>query len=364
MSRVFRRVQYTDYLGELRAINDIYVEDIPNTPTPSPTPTLTLTPTPSSTMTPTPTETLIVTPTMTPTISLTPSNTPTMTSTPTPTATLPLGYSEAQTYLNRVIASGGTVDATSSGATFTLFNDLFTYGLYNNITAFYPMLGGTAASIKLTARPTPAGVALPTYNFDMNLFGGWSYSSSGMTGNGSDSYFNINNFGCDSTYGGTNPSDPCYTISISTDSSGSYCDFGLRNTDAFSSVVASTELWTTDGLTLSASCRDQRMTGTTSNSNSIGTYTLQWTGGTNPNILYKNGSSLSLGNRSSVTYCGGGLMTFGALRNEGFGGSTTYTNHSNRLYSFLVWSNNLTETEIINLQTTINNFLTTIGRPI
>ena len=72
MSKIFYRKQFSDYLGENRAILDIvngYVVD--PTPSPSQTPTTTPTPTPSSTITPTPTYT--PTPTPTPTPSATPS---------------------------------------------------------------------------------------------------------------------------------------------------------------------------------------------------------------------------------------------------------------------------------------------------
>ena len=117
MSKVFYRKQFSDYLGEQRAIDDIIAQFIPDggitptptpvPPTPTPTPTLTRTPTPTpsvtSTLTPTPTNTGTPTPTPTrtpapacditytelpsPTPSNTPTITPTNTSSPTPTLT-------------------------------------------------------------------------------------------------------------------------------------------------------------------------------------------------------------------------------------------------------------------------------------
>jgi len=83
MSKVFLRKKFSDYLGEQRAILDIYAENIPNpspTPTPSPQPV-------SPTRTPTPTPTPSITPTITPTASVTPTVTPTNTVTPTQTKT-------------------------------------------------------------------------------------------------------------------------------------------------------------------------------------------------------------------------------------------------------------------------------------
>ena len=86
MSKVFKRVQYSDYLGENRAILDIYssfISDVSPSPTPSITPTQT--PTPSITPSNTPSNTPSVTPTTTP--SNTPSNTPSSTPPATPTNT-------------------------------------------------------------------------------------------------------------------------------------------------------------------------------------------------------------------------------------------------------------------------------------
>ena len=93
MAKVFYRKQFSDYLGENRAINDIVVayEPAPSpTPlpiTPTPTPTKTSTPTPTPSITPTLTSSPTTTPTNTPTASITPTLTRTPTATPTPTLT-------------------------------------------------------------------------------------------------------------------------------------------------------------------------------------------------------------------------------------------------------------------------------------
>lgn len=69
MSKVFYRKKFSEYLGEQRALLDIYADFIPNpSPTPSPTPTPSVTPSP----TPTPS----ITPTLTPTPSITPTISP------------------------------------------------------------------------------------------------------------------------------------------------------------------------------------------------------------------------------------------------------------------------------------------------
>lgn len=95
MGKIFTRKQFSNYLGEQRAILDVdtsFFADV--TPIPvTPTPTKTTTPTPTQTKTPTPTPTpstsvgitVTPTPTQTGTPTKTPTQTPTKTGTPTPT---------------------------------------------------------------------------------------------------------------------------------------------------------------------------------------------------------------------------------------------------------------------------------------
>jgi hypothetical protein len=135
---------------------------IPPTPTPTPTNTQTPTGTPNQTPTPNPT------------------------GTPTPTPTILPGTSEANSYLSAVVAAGGTLNSTISGATRTLFQSIWSNGFNNGMLYMYPFIGGTAGSNKFNALnpvDTNAGYRL-TFN------GGWTHSSSGATPNGVNAYAN------------------------------------------------------------------------------------------------------------------------------------------------------------------------------
>ena len=89
------------------------------------------------------------------------------------------GISEANAYLNAVVASGGTgITETVSAATRTLFVQLFANNLYSKIDIMYPCLGGVSASIAINAKRNTAN--------DITFSGGWTFSSSGATGNGSN----------------------------------------------------------------------------------------------------------------------------------------------------------------------------------
>ena len=170
-----------------------YKQDCPTaSPTPTntatPTPTATLTATPTETSTPTPSLSPTTTPTNTPTQTSTPTNTPTQTSTPTNTPSpSPSSFdADAATYLAAVLNAGGTLNSTMSAATNTLFTDLKSNSLYSKMTQFYPMLGGTASSIGIMGKRASGTT------YDISWFGSWSYSTSGATGNGSNTYATLN----------------------------------------------------------------------------------------------------------------------------------------------------------------------------
>lgn len=152
------------------------VPQLSATPVISPSPTPSITPTLTPTITPTPT--LTPTPSITP--SLTPTNTPTPSSTPAP----PFD-TDAAIYLNAVVAAGGTLDATISAATDTLFTSLKSNGLYSGMTLMYPLLGGNNANAQSINAVSPG-----TNNISWN--GGMTFDVSGATGNGTNGFGNTN----------------------------------------------------------------------------------------------------------------------------------------------------------------------------
>ncbi len=153
----------------------------PVSPTPTPTPTETPVLGCDFTYVLNPTPTPTVTATNTPTPSITPTLTPTNTVTPTPTVSPnPAFDPDAATYLAAVIAGGGSVDATMSAATDTLFTSLKSNGLYAGMQFMYPLLGANAGGTAINA------VNPGTYDITWNA--GMSYTISGATGNGTTGF--------------------------------------------------------------------------------------------------------------------------------------------------------------------------------
>ena len=82
------------------------------------------------------------------------------------------------------ISAAGITDLTQAAAINTLVNDLKTYGLWTKMKAFYPMVGGTAASHKFNLKdPRDLNAA-----YRLTFFGGLIHDSNGVLGNGTTGY--------------------------------------------------------------------------------------------------------------------------------------------------------------------------------
>lgn len=93
-----------------------------------------------------------------------------------------LSNTDAQNYALQVVAAGGYIDYTTATALDVLFGDLQNQGpsFYSVLEGFYPMLGLTSATQGINANGNTA--------YDLQFFGGWSFGSLGMRGNGFNTY--------------------------------------------------------------------------------------------------------------------------------------------------------------------------------
>jgi hypothetical protein len=371
MSKVFLRKQFSNYLGENRALDDIivrYIADIspsptptplPITPTPTPTPSITptstLTPTPS--ITPTNTGTPTQTPTNTQTPSITPSITPTKTTTPTPTLTPtntpsstppPAFDPDAAAYLSAVVSAGGAVSSPMSAATNNMFLALKSNGLYNNIIAMYPLMGGTQNSESIEAKGNTSK--------NITWINSWTFNSSGATGQvlvnpfgtrgntqlrpsvdwtGSDYpyilyYTNLN------TYAGTN--DPQYD-GAAVDGGGTW-DTIIRYGSSNTAYLR----WGTNAFM------------TTTNSDNTGCYVFR--SDATYRDIWKNGIRIVQDTSPNVSYPTNEIF----LGDINTANPSTGTQPSGKRYSMAIYGKNITEANAATLSTIINTFQTALGR--
>jgi hypothetical protein len=88
---------------------------------------------------------------------------------------------DAQAFFNRVTAAGGTLNNTEQLAINDLVLNMKTSGIWDSMKAIYPMVGASAAACSQN---------LKSSSFTGTFTSGWTFSSSGVTGNGTSAYMN------------------------------------------------------------------------------------------------------------------------------------------------------------------------------
>ena len=307
------------------------------TPTPTPTTTTTLTATPTQTQTPTNTST----PTQTSTNTPTPTQTSTGTPTPTPSASpVPSGTTEANAYLTEVVNAGGTVDATASAATVTLFTSLVSNNLWDKLTAFYPVLGGVQLSHAINGKN-------PGTN-DLVFSGGWTHNAFGMTANGTNGAANTN-----ISYQtlGVNSHISIYNR---TNNIQSGVDIGCQNSSGFGIFIQTrfTDIVSVVGCKGIVGISDSGARDFV-NTNATGFYIVSRNSPTNKQI-WKNGTLSSTENNAQGTI---NLNVFIGCYNSN-GSPTSYVN---REYCFVTLGSQV-NSDASTLSTIINTFQTSLGR--
>jgi len=89
--------------------------------------------------------------------------------------------SDATAFIARVYGAGGTLSTLECNAVNQLVISMKTTGVWNSTKAVYPMVGASAAACAQNLRSD---------SFTGTFTGGWAYSSTGVTGNGTNTYMN------------------------------------------------------------------------------------------------------------------------------------------------------------------------------
>jgi hypothetical protein len=316
-----------------QTIEGVYTIDIPSVPK---TCTLTVGTAPSPTPSPTPTSTVTPTPTVTPSVTVT----------PTPSPSIPSGDADATAYLADVVAAGGTTNATIDAAVDTLFVDLKAAGVYSKLFAMYPMVGSTSASHAINA-------TLDT-NHDISWFGGWTFNASGSTANATNAYGN--------TFFNPQVSASTSNFSYGWENNLSRTEVG----ESYHGSIFNTSPQEWMAVQLSSGRIDwgqasRGVFGSLTSNNQLGSWFITSKPGSSPKIVsyyvgetdsYTNGNPVS-GTIPAPDY----EMYMGAMNLNG----SSYGYNGLR-YSFWYLSTELTQTELQDMETAINDFQTSLGR--
>jgi hypothetical protein len=239
---------------------------------------------------------------------------------------------DAAAFFARVTAAGGTLSATEQTAVNTLVVQMKADGTWSPMKAIYPMVGASAAACAQN---------LKSSSFTGTFNGGWTFSSNGVQGNGTNTYFNTA-LNVQSNLSTTSAHFSFYSRTNSNESNYDMCASG-----DYAVIIYSNSFYvnlTSAGI----------YTATVGVANTLGFYIGARTNNTNVNG-YKNGTKI-INNATLVSNLVNDNVYLGAR-----GTASLFTN---RQYAFSSIGDGLTDTQASNFYTAVQAFQTTLSRQV
>lgn len=244
---------------------------------------------------------------------------------------------DAQAVITAIESTGVTLTATQKTACNTLVTDLKGYGIWSKLKAVYGFLGGTAGAHKWNWKnPADTDAA-----FRLVFFGGLTHSSAGITGNGTNGYFDtflndnttlqLNDVHA-SAYSSSNIARATDVLFSTVELANNAIFLNPRNsTDIFGSRLHNTNL------------------GNISNTNSTGFYAVNRISSASYSAI-KNNTATTINETST------------SKQNDKILGLVAGTIYSQRNISWMSIGDGLTTTEAANLYTAVQAYQTTLSR--
>lgn len=260
--------------------------------------------------------------------------------------------SDAAAFFSRVTAAGGSLTTTEKAAILQLVLDLKSYGIWNLMKAIYPMVGGGNAN--LAAAQAACEQNLVSSSFTGSFSSGWTFSSTGVTPNGTSAFMNTN----------FNPVSQSslqnsffMSVYIRTNSNiGNPYDIGNAENVNFGTKFTGIITRYNSSLRYISVC-DPYST-SNSESDSRGFYA-GGTNGSSTQILYKNGTNVLSGTSSQQGFANNTIWL--AAANNLAGAFNSYSNKEN---AFATIGDGLSSTDASNFYTAVQAFQTTLSRQV
>jgi hypothetical protein len=246
---------------------------------------------------------------------------------------------DAQAFFDRVTTAGGSLSATEKTAVNKLVLDLKGYSIWTKMKAIYPMVGASAAACAQN---------LKSSSFTGTFSSGWTFASTGVTGNGTSTYFDSN------LQVSTNLSETSTTLAIysRTNNVVSAWDIGCRNF-GYNNPMGILGNFTN---TTYAVWNDYNAT--TSGVNTAASFIL--TKNSSTVKLFRNSSSVITGTKTLAVLPTAKILV-GAAQDAS---ANQYGSFSNRQYAYASIGDGLNDSEAGNLYTAIQAFQTTLARQV
>ena len=252
---------------------------------------------------------------------------------------------DAQAFFDRVTAAGGTLTTTEKNATNQLVLDMKSASIWTSMKAIYPMVGASAAACAQN---------LKSSSFTGTFTSGWTFASTGVTGNGTSAYFDTNfvpnsnltlNSGSFSFYSRTN-----LTPNVAGESIG--CGIGAANLPLFAETLESTK--SVRGFIYSYNAPDAMISAIGQN---LAAMFITTRTSSSSAKLFRNTTQLAAVTTQGQTTQPTNNFFFGA-----FNGGTGISNYSLVQYAFASIGDGLTDTQASDFYTAVNSFQVSLSR--
>jgi hypothetical protein len=254
---------------------------------------------------------------------------------------------DAVAFFGRVTTAGGTLSATEKTAVNTLVVDLKAAGIWSGMKAIYPMVGASAAACAQN---------LKSSSFTGSFTSGWTFASTGVTGNGTSAYMNTNFIPSSDYTSGTNFGLFLYTSSTTVGATD-------RDMAIFTGIATpSLNLTSKDATTSKTDLFDFAGRISVGGYNVEGFYTGSRTA-SNSAKLFRNGTSIG----TTTAAQGTAPSIFLVLGGANFSSSNPITSvgaFSAKTFSFAGTCDGLTDTQASNFYTAVQAFQTTLSRQV
>jgi hypothetical protein len=243
---------------------------------------------------------------------------------------------DANAFFIRVSGAGGSLSNTEKVAINQLVLDMKSAGIWTAMKAIYPMVGASAAACAQN---------LKSSSFTGTFSGGWTYSSNGITGNGSNTSLNTgiipaNNLLLNSTH---------ISIYSRTNVNEQKADLDAGDTNKLRLLLRFDDV-------VYYSMHNAGYTGQIANTNSTGFYVGSRTA-TSQKLFKNNTAILSSG-------AGAGTLSLLNIYIGSINNNPSPALFSSRNYAFASIGDGLTDTQASNFYTAVQAFQTTLGRQV
>jgi hypothetical protein len=243
---------------------------------------------------------------------------------------------DAQSFFSRVETAGGSLTTTEQTATNQLVLDMKSAGIWSSMKAIYPMVGASAAACAQN---------LKSSSFTGTFTSGWTFASTGVTGNGTSAYMDTGLISNTSM----NYNSQSYFIYKTTVQSGNFCDFGVSDLTGDSIAMFLSNGWNV--------INEFLLTASFTSSTLAGAYILN-RNNSNDKKLFRNGSLFETKTNAATNLTLGNVYL--SARNAA-GTADFFTNTQTRFFSI---GDGLTDTQASNFYTAVQAFQTTLARQV